>query len=227
MHRYNSCVLSLFMKVGVGDIYMRKYIILTVVLLVKSFILIGCNNNDKQEPIHDQEAGYNEVKNLTFLEAIEEYPIWIRTGGSHDDVERTDKIVELHYFKDGKVTIYYRPWEPSRKSIEEIRDLSVQEIIDSIESGANYNEIEEHEIKYTFILDSTGQSVEEVKIIYSGDRDTLTLYRDIISQPLYEKRLAGFKITRDFAYFTIIEDEFTRIRLGDAEDGEKENVTIK
>lgn len=196
------------------------------------------DNSEQDEPVHDvlsegseQDSGdYNEVTNLTFSEAIEEYPIWYEAPADYDDLERDDNIIELYYFENGKVTVYNFQKGGDIGKVEDMRELSIEEIIEKAE--ANNDSMEEHEYTLTHTLDAMGQGVEDTFIKYSGDRNGQYLNSKIISQPLYDKRLAGFQTkhvgsSRNISFFTIVEDEHVRIRLGDPEEDSKENITVE
>lgn len=78
--------------------------------------VIGCSNNeevnqDNNGSEHDedvvQDAGVvEEVTNLTFSEAIEEYPVWLQNRSYYDDIERTGSPQKIFVFEDETVTIY-------------------------------------------------------------------------------------------------------------------------
>lgn len=213
---------------------MRKNVILIAILLISSLMVIGCSNNeevnqDNNGSEHDedvvQDAGVvEEVTNLTFSEAIEEYPVWLQNRSYYDDIERTGSPQKIFVFEDETVTIYD---SINRKSIsfEEIQDLSNEEIIE-IAENESYN-VEEHEYTLTHTLDDTGQEVEFTTIDFSGDRDPKELNATIVSQPLYDEYLAGFETSDEFGFFTMVEDESVRIRLGDPEEDAKENITVE
>lgn len=69
--------------------------------------------------------------------------------------------------------------------------------------------------------------MELTTIDFSGDRDPKELNATIVSQPLYDEYLAGFETSNEFGFFTMVEDEYVRIRLGDPEEDAKENITVE
>lgn len=145
----------------------KKWLTLVAVITIV-FILGACSGSKEsgqttQEAIYDNPRNYTPEDFMPISQGLEEYSVWIETG---DALDRNSFVKAVFVFEDHQVTRYT---DFSKLSIEDIIDLTDDEIIEYVRENAQFTLNGKYNLNIT--LDSLGQYTEKVDILIEDGTD--------------------------------------------------------
>lgn len=134
-------------------------------LLVLSAVLLlsACGSKESNGEKVPKQDGAPPKETLLFSKAIEENSLWIETSATP---ERNSSVRGVLVFDNGEVTSYGNISDENKLTLEEVNNLSDDEIIQNLEK--NSQSINKGKYSFDITLDELGQNTKELSIILDG-----------------------------------------------------------
>lgn len=205
---------------------------LTTFLVVSAilFFSTACGSEDTSgvdDNDGPQDGSPSDV--LSLSDALVEYPVWIGSRG--EELSRDTPINTVILFEDSEVK-YYDYLDSGDLTIEDIVDMTDEEIVKHAEGSAE--EIELGQYSLDVVLDESGSNPEMEQVITQNEAVDIEFSNESVSMEFFGTHFSGMKMKRfpvgesdRFGTFiTRTSDPVTSFAL-DGPDADKENVTVE
>lgn len=164
---------------------------LTIISIVS--LLAACSNGEEDSTGEVQSK--TTKTELTISEGFQEHPVWVVVRGT-SAIDRNSNIREVIEFEDGKATVY----EVEELKIEDILDLSDDELVDLVAKNLNEKHDEMSKDVKFFDVASFNESLEQM---YSNIEDKDNKYLGVNNlKEVYDNHLNEYGTMTEDIYIS-------------------------
>ncbi|GAF20708.1 hypothetical protein JCM19047_361 [Bacillus sp. JCM 19047] len=194
-------------------------VILTTVTALSLLVACGSEENPVEVQANEGRQDYSPEDFTKISDGFEEYSVWIETSNTPT---RNSSVRALFVFLNGNVTSYSNIIGENKLTLEEVNELTDDELIKQVEKHAT--RISEGEYTLDITLDQYGQNTKEISLMLEENYnhvvtfDLKSLYWEsgLSSEEEYiaslEEKGDQFEINNEDVTFTSIEDEPLRLQ---------------
>jgi len=159
-------------KLGDEEMFLKKKGLAMLMAITVVLLLAACGGEEsaEEEPVQDGSQD-SSPDPMPISEGLEEYSVWIEAFAS-DGIDRNSRVRGVYIFENGEATHYYNISDEDKLKIEEINDLTDDEIIQYVKEVATMKDSGKYTLDIT--LDSLGQHTENMEVVLTSGTEVRT-----------------------------------------------------